>query len=105
MRAWVPKETWKKIVAFARNSHPRIGFMQTANTHSSRCGALRRRSHHIPPAFTLVTHTPNEWKTDYIIAMIIVGLVVLVAFGFYEIYLAKHPSLGTNSSPTALSFE
>ncbi|QDS74377.1 hypothetical protein FKW77_005168 [Venturia effusa] len=43
--------------------------------------------------FTLATSAPNGWKTDYIIAMIVVGFVVLVAFGLYESYLARHPFL------------
>ena len=43
--------------------------------------------------FTLATHASKGWKTDYIIAMIIVGVVVLVAFGLYETYVAKEPFL------------
>ncbi|KAJ4337654.1 hypothetical protein N0V95_008283 [Ascochyta clinopodiicola] len=43
--------------------------------------------------FTLATRAPNGWKTDYIIAMIIVGFFVLVAFGLYETYVAKEPFL------------
>lgn len=43
--------------------------------------------------FNLATHAPNGWKTDYIIAMIIVGFVVLVFFGVYETYWAPEPFL------------
>ncbi|KAJ4351368.1 uncharacterized protein N0V89_006708 [Didymosphaeria variabile] len=43
--------------------------------------------------FTLATRAPKGWKTDYIIAMIIVGVVVLAAFGVYETYIAKEPFL------------
>ncbi|KAF7595194.1 hypothetical protein BBP40_006938 [Aspergillus hancockii] len=43
--------------------------------------------------FTLATSAPNGWKTDYIIAMIVVGIVVLVLFALYQIYLAPTPFL------------
>lgn len=43
--------------------------------------------------FTLATRAPNGWKTDYIIAMIVVGFFALVAFGLYETYVAKEPFL------------
>ncbi|KAH6629852.1 putative siderophore-dependent iron transporter [Boeremia exigua] len=43
--------------------------------------------------FNLATHAPNGWKTDYIIAMIIVGFLLLIAFGLYETYIAKQPFL------------
>lgn len=43
--------------------------------------------------FTLASRAPNGWKTDYIIAMIVVGFAVLVAFGLYETYVAKEPFL------------
>lgn len=43
--------------------------------------------------FTLAASAPNGWKTDYIIAMIVVGFVLLVLFTLYEIYLAKVPFL------------
>lgn len=41
--------------------------------------------------FTLATSAPKGWKTDYIIAMIVVGFVVLTAFILYEMYLAPVP--------------
>ncbi|KAK0388901.1 hypothetical protein NLU13_2478 [Sarocladium strictum] len=41
--------------------------------------------------FTLATSAPRGWKQDYIIAMIVVGLVTLVLFGLYEVYLAPVP--------------
>jgi hypothetical protein len=43
--------------------------------------------------FTLARSAPNGWKTDYIIAMIVVGFVLLVAFGLYETYWAPEPFL------------
>ncbi|KAI5248092.1 MFS general substrate transporter [Aureobasidium subglaciale] len=43
--------------------------------------------------FTLATSAPNGWKTDYIIAMIVVGIVVLGLFTLHEIYLAPVPFL------------
>jgi hypothetical protein len=43
--------------------------------------------------FTLATSAPRGWKTDYIIAMIVVGFGVLVAFGVYETYCAPEPFL------------
>ncbi|KAJ4305875.1 hypothetical protein N0V90_001408 [Kalmusia sp. IMI 367209] len=43
--------------------------------------------------FTLASHAPSGWKTPYIIAMIIVGVFVLIAFGLYETYIAKEPFL------------
>ena len=43
--------------------------------------------------FTLASSAPNGWKSDYIIAMIVVGFVVLVLFGLYEVYLAPTPFL------------
>lgn len=43
--------------------------------------------------FTLASRAPSGWKTDYIIAMIVVGFLVLVAFGLYETYVAKEPFL------------
>jgi MFS family permease len=43
--------------------------------------------------FTLARSAPNGWKTGYIIAMIIVGFIVLVAFGLYETYWAPQPFL------------
>lgn len=41
--------------------------------------------------FSLVSYAPNGWKTGYIIAMIIVGFILLVAFGFWERYFATVP--------------
>lgn len=43
--------------------------------------------------FNLATAAPNGWKTDYIIAMIVTGFVVLVIFGLYQAYLAPAPFL------------
>ncbi|KAL6240381.1 hypothetical protein RBB50_012718 [Rhinocladiella similis] len=43
--------------------------------------------------FTLASRAPHGWRTDYIIAMIIVGFVVLVLFVLYQIYLAPTPFL------------
>ncbi|KAG9254470.1 putative siderophore-dependent iron transporter [Emericellopsis atlantica] len=41
--------------------------------------------------FTLATSAPKGWEQDYIIAMIVVGFVLLVSFGLYEVYLAPAP--------------
>lgn len=41
--------------------------------------------------FTLADSAPSGWRSGYIIAMLVVGLVVLVAFGVHERYLAKQP--------------
>ncbi|KAF7909328.1 uncharacterized protein EAF01_003046 [Botrytis porri] len=46
--------------------------------------------------FTLADTAPNGWKTDYIIAMIVVGFVVLVIFALYESYFARTPFLDVN---------
>ncbi|KAI9369625.1 siderophore iron transporter mirB [Aspergillus egyptiacus] len=43
--------------------------------------------------FTLAASAPNGWKTDYIIAMIIVGFVVMILFGLYQVYWAPQPFL------------
>lgn len=43
--------------------------------------------------FNLATSAPDGWKTDYIIAMIVTGLVVLSLFTLYEVYLAPVPFL------------
>lgn len=43
--------------------------------------------------FTLATSAPNGWSSDYIIAMIVVGFVLLVTFGLYEVYLSPVPFL------------
>ncbi|KAK1146142.1 hypothetical protein N8T08_003231 [Aspergillus melleus] len=41
--------------------------------------------------FTLASRAPNGWATNYIIAMIVVGFVVLVLFALYQLYLAPVP--------------
>ncbi|CAM1507631.1 Fc.00g072720.m01.CDS01 [Cosmosporella sp. VM-42] len=41
--------------------------------------------------FSLADSAPNGWKSDYIIAMIVTGFVVLVLFGLNELYLAPVP--------------
>ncbi|KAI9648915.1 hypothetical protein NHQ30_001481 [Ciborinia camelliae] len=46
--------------------------------------------------FTLADTAPNGWKTDYIIAMIVVGFVALVLFALYEVYFARTPFLDVN---------
>ncbi|EAQ85457.1 hypothetical protein CHGG_09471 [Chaetomium globosum CBS 148.51] len=43
--------------------------------------------------FTLAAEAPNGWASDYIIAMIVVGFVVLCAFVLYEWFLAPTPML------------
>ncbi|CAK7206638.1 hypothetical protein SEUCBS139899_009440 [Sporothrix eucalyptigena] len=43
--------------------------------------------------FTLASSAPHGWKTGYIIAMIVVGFVLLVSFGFYEGFVAQKPFL------------
>ncbi|KAE8329986.1 major facilitator superfamily domain-containing protein [Aspergillus sergii] len=43
--------------------------------------------------FTLAQSAPEGWKTDYIIAMIVVGFVVLLLFAAYQVYLAPVPFL------------
>ncbi|OOO06051.1 major facilitator superfamily MFS_1 [Aspergillus oryzae] len=43
--------------------------------------------------FTLARSAPEGWKTDYIIAMIVVGFVVLLLFAAYQVYLAPVPFL------------
>lgn len=43
--------------------------------------------------FTLASRAPNGWRTDYIIAMIVVGFVLLVIFALYQIYVAPSPFL------------
>ncbi|KIY02720.1 uncharacterized protein Z520_01185 [Fonsecaea multimorphosa CBS 102226] len=46
--------------------------------------------------FTLADSAPNGWASGYIIAMIVVGFVVLVAFGLYETFVARAPFLHVN---------
>lgn len=41
--------------------------------------------------FDLATSAPDGWASDYIIAMIVVGFVLLVVFGLYESFLAPVP--------------
>lgn len=43
--------------------------------------------------FDIAGDAPHGWGSDYIIAMIVVGLVVLVFFGLYESFLAPVPML------------
>lgn len=43
--------------------------------------------------FDISSSAPNGWATDYIIAMLVVGFVLLVGFGLYETYLAPVPLL------------
>jgi hypothetical protein len=43
--------------------------------------------------FTLASSAPNGWASDYIIAMLVVGFVVLVAFGLFEWFLAPVPMM------------
>lgn len=43
--------------------------------------------------FTLATSAPNGWRTDYIIAMVVVGAVLLGLFTLQQIYLAPIPFL------------
>ncbi|KAF2220759.1 siderochrome-iron transporter MirB [Elsinoe ampelina] len=43
--------------------------------------------------FTLVSYAASGWRTGYIIAMIIVGFILLVMFGLYEVFLAPVPFL------------
>ncbi|KAF7551729.1 hypothetical protein G7046_g7632 [Stylonectria norvegica] len=43
--------------------------------------------------FSLADAAPHGWKSDYIIAMIVTGFVVLVLFGLNELYLAPVPFL------------
>ncbi|KAH7160454.1 major facilitator superfamily domain-containing protein [Dactylonectria estremocensis] len=43
--------------------------------------------------FTLATSAPNGWKTDYIIAMIVTGFVVVVIFVLWEMFWSPVPFL------------
>ncbi|KAB8237529.1 MFS siderochrome iron transporter MirB [Aspergillus alliaceus] len=43
--------------------------------------------------FTLAMSAPQGWKSDYIIAMIVVGFILLVLFALYQMYLAPVPFL------------
>ncbi|KAJ2993198.1 hypothetical protein NUW58_g1918 [Xylaria curta] len=41
--------------------------------------------------FDIASEAPDGWRTAYIIAMLVVGFVLLVTFGFYEALLAPKP--------------
>ncbi|KPM39223.1 Siderophore iron transporter mirB [Neonectria ditissima] len=41
--------------------------------------------------FSLVFYAPNGWKTGYIIAMIVLGIVLLVAFAIWEKFFSPVP--------------
>lgn len=41
--------------------------------------------------FTLASTAPNGWKSDYIIAMIVVGFVLLLLFALQQAYLSPAP--------------
>ncbi|OJJ04489.1 hypothetical protein ASPVEDRAFT_172748 [Aspergillus versicolor CBS 583.65] len=43
--------------------------------------------------FTLAASAPSGWRSGYIIAMIVVGFVLLILFGLWEIYAAPIPFL------------
>jgi predicted MFS family arabinose efflux permease len=43
--------------------------------------------------FTLADSAPNGWSSDYIIAMLVVGFVLLVLFGLHERFTAATPFL------------
>lgn len=43
--------------------------------------------------FSIATSAPHGWKTGYIIAMIVLGFALLVAFGLFESYVAPKPFL------------
>lgn len=42
-------------------------------------------------SLNIATRAPKGWASDYIIAMIVVGVVCLVMFGLWEKYLTKVP--------------
>ncbi|RMZ87935.1 hypothetical protein DV736_g4837, partial [Chaetothyriales sp. CBS 134916] len=46
--------------------------------------------------FSLADSAPDGWNTGYIIAMIVLGSVLLVAFGLYESLLATQPFLNAS---------
>lgn len=46
--------------------------------------------------FTLALSAPDGWASDYIIAMLVVGFVVLILFGLFEWFLAPVPMLRYN---------
>lgn len=39
----------------------------------------------------IATRAPDGWKTDYIIAMLVVGVVCLAGFAVWEKFFAKIP--------------
>ncbi|KAL4731635.1 hypothetical protein ACLX1H_000611 [Fusarium chlamydosporum] len=43
--------------------------------------------------FSIAGMAPQEWKTPYIIAMIVLGIVLLCIFGLYERFVAPKPFL------------
>lgn len=43
--------------------------------------------------FTIAASAPKGWATDYIIAMIVVGLFLIAAFATWEIWVAPMPFL------------
>jgi len=46
--------------------------------------------------FSIASEAPNGWSSDYIIAMLVVGLVMLIAFGFVQRYLSPKPVIPYN---------
>lgn len=46
--------------------------------------------------FTLADSAPSGWASDYIIAMIVVGIVLLAIFGLYESFFAPAPFLNVH---------
>ncbi|KAJ9164879.1 MFS general substrate transporter [Coniochaeta hoffmannii] len=47
--------------------------------------------------FNIADAAPNGWASDYIIAMLVVGFVLLVIFGLFETLLAPTPMLNFSS--------
>lgn len=43
--------------------------------------------------FSLAGTAPDNWKTGWVIALIVIGFVTLIGMLFYEGYVAKHPIL------------
>ncbi|KAF2722938.1 putative MFS siderophore iron transporter [Polychaeton citri CBS 116435] len=41
--------------------------------------------------FSIADSAPNGWASGYIIAMLVVGFVVLIGFGLYEVFLCPKP--------------
>lgn len=41
--------------------------------------------------FTIATSSRNAWSSAHIIAMLVVGFVLLISFGFWEKFGARHP--------------